>query len=88
MVRRVGIDKVSQRKGHKDLVTVVCDIDQSNLLEVIDSHKQMDIIEVLLQQPLELRQQVEEVSIDMWGGFPKSLLPYSPMLRLSSTDFM
>jgi transposase len=70
-VRRVGIDEVSQRKGHKDFVTVVCDVDQSHLLEVIDSHKQTDIIEVLLQQPLELRQQVEEVSIDMWGGFPK-----------------
>ena len=70
-VRRVGIDEVSQRKGHKDFVPVVCDIDQSNLLEVIDRYKQADIIEVPLQQPLELRQQVEEVSIDMWEGFPK-----------------
>jgi len=38
---------------------------------VIDSHKQEDIIEVLKQQPLQLREQVEEVSVDMWGGFPK-----------------
>jgi len=40
-------------------------------LEVIDSHHQSDIIEVLKQQPIELREQVEEVSVDMWGGFPK-----------------
>jgi transposase len=38
---------------------------------VIDSHKQEKIIEVLKQQPLEVREQVEEVSVDMWGEFPK-----------------
>jgi hypothetical protein len=30
-----------------------------------------DIIEILIQQPIEVRQKVEEVSVDMWGGFPK-----------------
>jgi transposase len=38
---------------------------------VIDSHQQEDIIEALEQQPLAVRAQVEEVSVDMWGGFPK-----------------
>jgi hypothetical protein len=28
------------RKGHQDFVTVVSDIDQSQLIEVIDSHEQ------------------------------------------------
>jgi transposase len=59
------------RKGHQDFVTVVSDIDQGKLIEVIDSHKQEDIIEVLKQQPLQLREKVMEVSVDMWGGFPK-----------------
>ena len=81
-MRRVGIDEVSQRKGHKDFVTVVYNIDQSNLLEVIDSHKQADIIEVLLQQPLELRQPVEEVSIDMWAGFPKVVAAVFPNAQI------
>ncbi|WP_416676847.1 ISL3 family transposase [Egbenema bharatensis] len=47
------------------------DIEAGKLIEVIDSHQQEDIIEVLEQQPLEVREQVEEVSVDMWGGFPK-----------------
>lgn len=38
---------------------------------MIDSHQQEDIIEALKQQPLEVRAKVEEVSVDMWGGFPK-----------------
>jgi len=38
---------------------------------VIDSHQQEELIVALEQQPLEVREQVEEVSVDMWGGFPK-----------------
>ncbi|MDZ4876885.1 MAG: hypothetical protein CLLPBCKN_006320 [Chroococcidiopsis cubana SAG 39.79] len=34
------------RKGQQDFVTVVSDIDRSVLLEVIDSHCSIDIIEV------------------------------------------
>ncbi|MBD2309815.1 ISL3 family transposase [Chroococcidiopsis sp. FACHB-1243] len=41
------------------------------IIEVIDSHRQEDIIETPIQQPLQVREQVEEVSVDMWGGFPK-----------------
>lgn len=59
------------RKGQKDFVTVVSDVEKGVLIEVIDSHKQDKIIEVLMEQPLELRQAVKEVSVDMWGGFPK-----------------
>ncbi|MEG4235757.1 transposase, partial [Microcoleus sp. Pol11C3] len=59
------------RKGKGSLVTVVSDIEGGNLIEMIDSHRQPDIIEVLRKQPLEVRSQVKEVSVDMWGGFPK-----------------
>jgi transposase len=69
----LSIDEISKRKGHKDFVTVVCDIDRADLVEVIDSHKQDQIVEVLERQPLEIRKQVKEVSVDMWGGFPKMI---------------
>ena len=70
-VKRLSIDEISMRKGHQDFVTVVSDIDQSQLIEVSDSHEQQGIMEVLIQQPIEVREQVLEVSVDMWGGFPK-----------------
>lgn len=49
---------------------------------MIDSHKQEDIIEVLKQQPLKLREQVAEVSVDMWGGFPKVVQKVFPNARI------
>jgi transposase len=59
------------RKGQGNFVTVVSDISEGNLIEMIDSHRYEEIIEVLMKQPIEVRKQVEEVSVDMWGGFPK-----------------
>jgi len=70
-VKQLSIDEVSKRKGAKEFVTVVSDVERACLLEVIDSHKQQDIIECLKQQPIEVREKVMEVSVDMWAGFPK-----------------
>jgi transposase len=80
-VKRVSIDEISMRKGKGSFVTVVSDIEAGNLIEMIDSHRQQDIIEALIKQPFEVREQVEEVSIDMWGGFPKVI----PFCQISAT---
>lgn len=53
-------------------------MDIGNLLEVIDSHQQEEIIKVLKQQPLLLREQVREVSVDMWVGFKKVIQEVFP----------
>lgn len=69
--RRISIDEFSHRKGRGNFATVVSDIDTSSLREVINSHESEEIKKVLLNWPLEVREQIEEVSVDMWGGFPK-----------------
>jgi RecA-family ATPase len=37
--KRLSIDEISKRKGHKNFITLVSDVGTSNLLEVIDIHK-------------------------------------------------
>lgn len=68
---RISIDEISKRKGKRDFATVVSDIDSSSLLEVIDSHKSEEIIEYLSSYPLEIRENVKEVSVDMCQVFHK-----------------
>jgi transposase len=70
------------RKGKGSFVTVVSDIEGGNLIEMIDSHRQQDIVEVLMRQPLKVREQVEEVSVDMWGEFPKIIEQVFPNAKL------
>jgi transposase len=77
-MKRLSMDEISIRKGAKKFKTVVGCVDTGNLIEVIDSHKQKEIIEILKQQPLEIREAVEEVSVDMWGGFPKVIKEVFP----------
>lgn len=85
--KRVSIDEISMRKGKGSLVTVVSDIDGGNLIEMIDSHRLDDIIEALIKQPFEVREQVEEVSIDMWGGFPKVIEQVFPNAKIVIDSF-
>ena len=81
-VKRVGMDEIAKRKGHKSYVTVLSDLDKGELIEVIDSHEQTGIIESLMKQTLEVREKVEEVSVDMWGDFLKSSNRYSQKPKL------
>ncbi|WP_158413211.1 transposase [Baaleninema simplex] len=81
-VKRLGLDEIAKHKGHKKFVTVVSDLEKGELIEVIDSHQQEEIAEVLLQQPLEVREAVEEVSVDMWGGFPKLIEKVFPNAQI------
>ena len=70
------------RKGQGDFVTVVSDICEGNLIDMIDSHCSEEIIEVLMKQPIEVRKEVEEVSVDMWGGFPKVIKKVFPKAQV------
>jgi transposase len=47
-------------------------------LEVIDSHKSDEIIEVLQAQPMAVLENVKEVSVDLCGGFPKVIKEVFP----------
>jgi transposase len=76
--QRLSLDEFSRRKGKGRFATVVTDLDKSSLLEVIDSHKSEDIITILKQQPQSARESVQEVCVDMWGGFPKVIREIFP----------
>ncbi|WP_373547709.1 ISL3 family transposase [Chamaesiphon sp.] len=78
MPKRLSLDEFSKKKGQGKFATILTDLDTSSLLEVIDSHKSDDIITILKRIPQAMREQVEEVSVDMWGGFPKVIREVFP----------
>ena len=78
MPEKISLDELGMEKGKRQLVTVVSNIETASLLEVIDSHKSDEIIEVLKAQPTQMRENVKEVSVDMWGGFQKVIKEVFP----------
>ena len=55
LVKRICLDEISMRKCQGNFVTVISDISEGNLIEMIDSHRCEEIIEVLMEQPIEVR---------------------------------
>lgn len=85
-VLRLSIDEIAMRKGHKNFKTVVSDIEQGKLIEVIDGHTQEAMIGKLMEQPIEVRDAVQEVSIDMWGGFDKVIAQVFPNAKVVTDE--
>lgn len=75
------------RKEHKNFKTVVSDLDKGLLIEVINGHHQEIIIEKLMAQQVEERVAVEEVSVDMWGGFAKVIQEVFPNAKIVTDRF-
>lgn len=85
--KKLSIDEFSHRKGRGKFATVISDIEAGELLEVLNTHEQAAIIEALSKLPLEWRQAIEEVSVDMWGGFPKVIQEVFPKARIVTDRF-
>jgi transposase len=85
--KKLSMDEFSHRKGYKQFATVICDLEAGRLVEVIDSHKQEDIIRTLMSWSLEQREGVVEVSVDMWGGFTKVIQQVFPNARITYDRF-
>jgi len=73
-------------KRAQNFKTVVSDIDKAKLIEV-NGHNTEAIIEKLMEQPIEIREAVEEVSVE-YSGFTKSFKKSFHVPRLLLTDFM
>lgn len=67
-LRRLGIDEIALRKGQKDFVVVLVDLDRNALIGMAPSRKQVDIQQVLDGWGRGVLNQIVEVSIDLSGN--------------------
>ncbi len=77
-LRRLGIDEIALKKGHKDFIVVLVDLDTMKPIAFVKSRKQTDIREVLDSWGTLILSQIQEVSMDMSGnykGLVTELLP-------------
>lgn len=76
-VSHIGVDEKSVGKHH-EYVTVVCDIQQGNVLYVGDDRKKESLDAFYRQLTPERREAIEAVSMDMWEAFIQSTQEYVP----------
>ena len=68
-LRRLGIDEIALRKGHKDFVVVLSDLDRHKLIGMAPSRTHADIQTVLLAWGSDVLSNIQEVSIDLSGNY-------------------
>lgn len=82
-LRRLGMDEIALRKGHKDFVVVLIDLDTHALLDLAPSRRHVDIQTVLQTWDREVLSSIEAVSIDLSGnyqGLVKKLMPQAEIV--------
>jgi transposase len=68
----IGIDEISNRKGHKDFVAIISakdKCDNLNILAVLDNRKKQTVLDFLDSIPDHLKKTVQSVCTDMYDGF-------------------
>ena len=68
-LRRLGIDEIALRKGHKDFVVVFTDLDQHRLIGMAPARTHAAIKPILETWGTEVLSKIEEVSIDLSGNY-------------------
>ncbi|MFM6152305.1 MAG: ISL3 family transposase, partial [Sphaerospermopsis kisseleviana] len=86
-VKRLGIDEIALIKGQGKYCAVLVDLDKSELLAILPSRKQEDIREVLMGWGLQVLEQIEEVSIDLWQGYKSLVTEMMPNAQVVADRF-
>ena len=68
-LKRLGIDEVSLRKGKQDFVLILTNLDTSEVVDILEQRTKETLRSFLKQLTYEQREQIEEVSIDMWQPY-------------------
>lgn len=68
-LRRIRVDEIALRKGQKDFVVALVDLDSHQLTGMARSRAHADIKAVLLTWGAEVLANIEEVSMDLPGSY-------------------
>lgn len=85
-IKRLGIDEKSFGKHH-DYLSVMTDLDQGRVLEVVPERKQEAAEELLLTLSAQQRHGVLAVAMDMWPAFMNAAAKHLPEATLVHDKF-
>lgn len=76
-LRLLGIDDIATKKGH-NYDTIIYNQETGNVVAVITGRKKDDVVSYFCSLPIEVRESIEAVSMDMSRGYCHSVLECLP----------
>jgi len=86
-VKRLGIDEIALVKGQGNYLAILVDLDTNKPIEIINSRRIEEIREVLVGWGVEVLEQIQEVSIDLWLPYKKLVEELMPNANITADRF-
>lgn len=68
-IKRIGIDEFAFKKGHKDFITIIVNLDTHEIIDLLE-YRDKNALRVYFQElGTEVCERVEDFCSDMWGPF-------------------
>ena len=87
-VEQLGIDEISNRKGHGDYVLILTDLEQRKLLDVLPDRKKQTLIDWLQAPPpgIDLSA-LDSVATDLWAHYREAVHTVYPHVSVVADRF-
>ena len=87
VVRRLGIDEIALKKGHRDFALVLSDLDTKRVLALLPDRAQATLEAYLSSWTPRQRAAVEEVALDLWAPYHGAVGRVLPQARRVADRF-
>ncbi len=77
-IRVLGLDEIAVKKGHRDFVCVVTDIDRGRVIQVLENRLKTTVSAYLESLSESVKKSIRWVSIDMWEGYYQAVVETLP----------
>ncbi len=86
-VKRLGIDEIALVKGQGNYLAILVDLDTHKPIEIVKSRRMEEIREVLVCWGIQVLEQIEEVSIDLWSPYKNLVEDLMPNANITADRF-
>lgn len=86
-IKKLGIDEIALVKGQGNYLAVLVDLDTHKPIEIVQSRRIEDIREVVVSWGVEVLNQIEEVSIDLWSPYKNLVEELMPNANVTADRF-
>lgn len=87
-VEYFGIDEFAVKKGHKYAVAIINPYSDTNkIVDILDSRKKEDLVAYFKNWPVNIRNGLKFVTMDMWNGYNSSINEMFPNAKVIIDKF-
>jgi transposase len=86
-VKKIGIDEIALRKGHRDFVVVICDLDTHKIIDILENRDKKGLIKHFQDKGQSFCERIEIFCSDMWEGYLNTAKEVFPNAVITADRF-